>query len=119
MSKGLGSLQREILAHIADPMPDDWLKPADGSPPARRWVKAGGREFSLKDGIYDLRFVYRKLRDKHSDRKVHWNKSGGRSDPFQAAFSRAARALLRDDYFVRENQRRNLRFVRLTPKGKL
>ena len=68
MSKGLGSLQREILAHIADPMPR-------------------GQDFSLRDGVYDLRFVLRALQKLRGGRCI--------SESLQAAFSRAVRSLVR------------------------
>src|SRR5689334_22312546 len=84
MSKGLGNLHRDIVAHLADPIMRDctWIDKDE--------TYAQGVFFVLADGAFDLSNVVRILAKSHNayDRRFV-------SPVFQASFSRAVRSLVK------------------------
>jgi hypothetical protein len=82
MSKGLGKLQREIISHLADPIPaTGWSREGE--------LRAGGVCFIPVPGVYDLRSVSHTMARQRGLKFVDW------SPPLQAAFSRAVRSMVR------------------------
>jgi hypothetical protein len=86
MSKGLGQLQREILAAIDKYRNDPQLCWRGGEvvPSGAVYAVAAGVEFQLPDGVFDIRGIARFV-----------GKKLNRSDAaFQASYSRAVRQLV-------------------------
>ena len=76
MSKGLGQLQRDILAGLKVPIRERPGANEEGE------TQAYGRGFIPADNVYDLRHVLKVVSDIHRRRGGNWNKYA-----FQSAFS--------------------------------
>jgi hypothetical protein len=92
MSRGLGKLQRQILEHLEDPLP---AYEGTGMSEARVY----GADCILGDGIYDLRWVskrvWRKLVNSPATMRGRSGMDGDRSRAYDAAFSRAVKGLVK------------------------
>ena len=89
MSKGLGSMQRDILDHLADPIIYEELFPEKPGE-----VIASHHNFIPHDEVYDLRHVMRILAKLHMAYELKVQQTCI-DNKFQASFSRAAKNLVR------------------------
>lgn len=86
MSRGLGAMQREILASLVEakqlPLSYNGAREWKGE----TWIRSRGVEAKLPANVYDLRASAKLLARRHGQRFLE--------GPFQASFSRAANGLV-------------------------
>ena len=107
MSRGLGTVQRRILATLAEaravapsyPGSGDRGPglPADvqGTPAAEGWIWVGRSLVHLAPDVYDLRCTLAYLAAQPGARRQRWTARGRVSNPLEATVSRAVRSLVR------------------------
>lgn len=100
MSRGIGTLQRKILATLEEAKRDTWHYPGSyreenwSNSPTWRWDRPGwvtyrGARFRLADEVYDLRASLVYL----AEREGGYSHARFVAPTFQAAFSRAVKGL--------------------------
>ena len=107
MSRGLGIIQRGILATLADARAAAPSYPGSGTsrpglpaalqgtPAAEGWIWVGKSLLHLAPGVYDLRGTLAYWVARSGRRRCRWTAQGRLSNPLEATFSRAVRSLVR------------------------